>query len=104
MTARTSGCASASSKRGDVSTPSADAAARAESKGSTHSTGLMTVLFDRFFRMVCPHHPSPIIAALIMRLSESCAFVETNLTGGRQCRGVQRQYHRHACVRQRPEA
>ena len=32
------------------------------------SQGAMTVLFCRFLRMVCPHHPRPMIAALIMRL------------------------------------
>ena len=41
--------------------------ARAESRGSTPSTGLMTSLSSRFLRMFCPHQPRPMTAALIMR-------------------------------------
>ena len=48
MTASTSEFASASSKRGAVSTPSAAALVRAESSGSTPNNGVMTVLFDKF--------------------------------------------------------
>src|ERR1700722_2567999 len=66
MTASTLGLASASSKRDAVSTPSAAADARAESRGSTPSTGLMTSLSSRFLRMFCPHQPRPMTAALIM--------------------------------------
>src|SRR6201998_2868673 len=66
MTASTLGLASASSKFEAVSTPSAAADARAESRGSTPSTGLMTSLSRRFLRMFCPHQPRPMTAALIM--------------------------------------
>src|ERR1700738_1604204 len=34
--------------------------------GSTASTGAMTVLFSKVLRIVCPHHPRPMTAALIM--------------------------------------
>src|SRR5258708_36389347 len=107
MTASTFESASASSNRSVVLIPSADTAARAWSIGSTPSTGAMTVLFDRLLRMVCPHHPRPITAALIMRLSESifcklCARPVVNLAAVIKATPykVQCQCHRRVLVRQ----
>src|SRR6202140_2114078 len=67
MTASILASASASSNCGAVSMPSADATSRACCLGSMPSTGATTALFVRVLRMVCPHHPRPMIAALIMR-------------------------------------